>query len=156
MRTTLERGEHYSVMARLTLSVLFEFSASHRLYRADLSDAENSNLFGKCANKNGHGHNYVLEVRVGGDIDPYTGMILDASVLKELVESRVINDVDHKDLNRDTPWLEGYMPTTEVLARAIFDRIAEAVSTRVPNAYLDSITLRETRRISVTVNRSAP
>jgi 6-pyruvoyltetrahydropterin/6-carboxytetrahydropterin synthase len=141
-------------MTRLALSVLFEFSASHRLFRADLSDAENSKLFGKCSNKNGHGHNYILEVRVGGDIDPYTGMIIDASVLKELVESLVINDVDHKDLNRDTPWLEGRMPTTEVLAQSIFERIAEAVSKRTSNAYLDSVTLRETRRISVTVNRS--
>lgn len=121
-----------------------------------MSDAENSKLFGKCANKNGHGHNYVLEVRVGGDIDPHTGMILDASVLKELVESLVINDVDHRDLNRDTPWLEGCIPTSEVLAKSIFDRVAEAVSKRVPSAYLDSITLSETRRISVTVNRSDP
>jgi 6-pyruvoyltetrahydropterin/6-carboxytetrahydropterin synthase len=141
-------------MTRLILAVSFEFSASHRLYRVDLSDAENSKLFGKCANRNGHGHNYILEVRVGGEIDPYTGMILDASVLKELVESRVINDVDHKDLNRDTTWLEGCMPTTEVLAQAIFDRLAEAVSQCAPKAYLDSITVRETRRISVTVSRS--
>jgi 6-pyruvoyltetrahydropterin/6-carboxytetrahydropterin synthase len=154
LRLALKRGEHCSIMTRLTLAVLFEFSASHRLYRADLSDADNSKLFGKCANKNGHGHNYILEVRVGGDIDHYTGMLLDASVLKELVESLVINDVDHKDLNRDTPWLEGRIPTTEVLAQSIFERIAEAVSKRAPNAYLDSITLHETRRISVTVNRS--
>jgi len=141
-------------MTIVNLSVLFEFSASHRLYRSELSDEENEKLFGKCANKNGHGHNYVLEVEVGGTIDPYTGMVIDASLLKELVESLVIKDVDHKDLNRDTPWLEGCMPTTEVLAQNIFARIADGVPTRAPNARLDSITLRETRRISVTVTRS--
>jgi 6-pyruvoyltetrahydropterin/6-carboxytetrahydropterin synthase len=118
-----------------------------------LTDSENVRLFGKCANKNGHGHNYILEVSVGGTIDPGTGMILDASVLKDIVETEVIKDVDHKDLNRDTPWLEGRIPTTEVLAQAIFARVADAVQQRVPTAYLDSITVRETRRISVTVQR---
>jgi 6-pyruvoyltetrahydropterin/6-carboxytetrahydropterin synthase len=142
-------------MTHVTLSVLFEFSSSHRLYRPDVSDEENSKLFGKCANKNGHGHNYVLEVSVGGEIDPDTGMILDASVLKELVQTEVIDDVDHKDLNRDTPWLEGQIPSTELLAQTIFKRLADAIPKRVSTAYLDSIILRETRRISVTVTRSA-
>jgi len=141
-------------MTSLTLSVLFEFSASHRLFKPDLSDAENERLFGKCANKNGHGHNYILEVGVGGTVDPLTGMILDASALKELVEELVIKDVDHKDLNKDTPWLQGYMPTTEVLAQTIFDRLAKALPARAPNACVNSIVLRETRRISVTITRS--
>lgn len=140
-------------MACVTLSVLFEFSASHRLFKPELSDADNEKLFGKCANKNGHGHNYALEVGVGGEVDSSTGMVIDAAALKELVEELVIKDVDHKDLNRDTPWLAGCMPTTEVLAQAIFDRLAQALSRRAPNAYLNSITLRETRRISVTVTR---
>lgn len=141
-------------MAHVTLSVLFEFSSSHRLYRPELSDAENSKIFGKCANKNGHGHNYVLEVRVGGDVDSDTGMILDASILKEIVQTVVIDDVDHKDLNRDTPWLEERIPSTEVLAHVIFERLADAIPKRASTAYLDSIILRETRRISVTVTRS--
>jgi len=140
-------------MARVTISVLFEFSSSHRLYREDLTDSENTRLFGKCANKNGHGHNYILEVNVGGTVDASTGMILDASVLKDIVETEVIKDVDHRDLNRDTPWMEGRIPTTEVLAQEIFARVADAVQKRVPTAYLDSITVRETRRISVTVQR---
>ncbi len=143
-------------MACLTLSVLFEFSASHRLCKPELSDAENEKLFGKCANKNGHGHNYTLEVRAGGAVNPSTGMIVDASELKALVEEVVIRDVDHRDLNRDTPWMEGRMPTTEVLAQTIFDRLSDALPRRVPSAYIDSITLQETRRISVTVTRSRP
>jgi 6-pyruvoyltetrahydropterin/6-carboxytetrahydropterin synthase len=141
-------------MAHIILSVVFEFSSSHRLYRPELSDTENSKIFGKCANKNGHGHNYVLEVSVGGGIDPDTGMILDAALLKEIVQNVVIDDVDHKDLNRDTPWLAGRMPSTEVLARTIFERLADAIPRQVQTAHLESIILRETRRISVTVTRS--
>lgn len=140
-------------MPTLSLSVLFEFSASHRLYRPDLSDQENRKLFGKCSNPNGHGHNYTLLVNVAGPVDGTTEMIIDAGLLKELVEREILQDVDHKDLNRDTPWLEGRVPTTEVVAHAIFDRIAGAVSKASRTARLESITLHETRRISVTVTR---
>ena len=140
-------------MPNLSLSVLFEFAASHRLYRPDLSEQENHKLFGKCSNPNGHGHNYTLTVNVSGPVDATTEMIIDASLLKEVVEREVLQDVDHKDLNRDTPWLEGRVPTTEVLAHAIFERLALAVSEARGTARLDSVTLQETRRISVTVTR---
>jgi 6-pyruvoyltetrahydropterin/6-carboxytetrahydropterin synthase len=138
-------------MPTLTLSVLFEFSASHRLYRPDLSEEENVKLFGKCSNPNGHGHTYTLLVNVTGAVDATSEMIIDAALLKDLVEREILHDVDHKDLNRDTPWLEGRVPTTEVVARAIFDRLADAVSKASGNARLASITLHETRRIAVTV-----
>lgn len=140
-------------MVSLTLSVLFEFSASHRLYRNEWSELENARAFGKCSNPNGHGHNYTLEVRVSGALDPLTGMVLNAAVLKELVERCVLKDVDHKDLNKDTAWLEGLIPTTEVVAHAIFERLAPAIAEACSTAYLESITLSETRRISVTVTR---
>jgi 6-pyruvoyltetrahydropterin/6-carboxytetrahydropterin synthase len=140
-------------MPTLSLSVLFEFSASHRLYRPDLSEQENRKLYGKCSNPNGHGHNYTLIVNVAGPVESTTEMIIDASLLKELVEREVLQDVDHKDLNRDTPWLEGRVPTTEVVAHAIFNRLADAISKVSGTAQLESITLQETRRISVTVTR---
>jgi 6-pyruvoyltetrahydropterin/6-carboxytetrahydropterin synthase len=140
-------------MPTLSLSVLFEFAASHRLYRQDLSEQENRELFGKCSNPNGHGHNYTLTVNVTGPVDGTTEMIIDAGQLKELVEREILQDVDHKDLNRDTPWLEGRVPTTEVVAHAIFDRLDDAVSKVSTTARLVSITLQETRRISVTVSR---
>lgn len=133
------------------LSVVFEFSASHRLYRPELSDAENLALFGKCSNPNGHGHNYVLEVHVKGPVVAPGEMVMDAAHLKALVEDRVIRDVDHKDLNRDTPWLQGQVPTAEVIANAIFMRLSLALSTASGSVELASITLHETRRISVTV-----
>ena len=140
-------------MPTLTLSVVFEFSASHRLYRQDLSEQENRKLFGKCSNPNGHGHNYTLTVNVAGPVDGTTEMVIDAGLLKELVEREILQDVDHKDLNRDTPWLEGRVPTTEVVAHAIFDRLVVAVIKASATARLESITLQETRRISVTVAR---
>lgn len=140
-------------MPTLSLSVLFEFSASHRLYRPELSAEENRKLFGKCSNPNGHGHNYTLVVNVAGLVDATTEMVIDAGLLKDLVEREILQDVDHKDLNRDTPWLEGRVPTTEVVAQAIFDRLTVAVSKVSNTARLESITLHETRRISVTVTR---
>jgi 6-pyruvoyltetrahydropterin/6-carboxytetrahydropterin synthase len=136
-----------------TLSILFEFSASHRLYRPELSDGDNFALFGKCSNPNGHGHNYTLEVRVAGPVEPPGEMVVDASRVKALVEESILVDVDHKDLNKDTPWLKGQVPTTEVVANAIFARLAGAISSMSSSAVLESVTLHETRRISVTVKR---
>ncbi len=140
-------------MAIHTLSVLFEFSASHRLFNPALSEQENQRLYGKCANKNGHGHNYGLEVVVSGPINPASQMIFDAGLLKELVERSILADVDHKDLNRDVSWLEGSVPTTEVVAHAIFLRLSREISAASSSARLEEITVRETRRISVTVKR---
>ena len=77
---------------------------------------------------------------------------MDAALLKEIVEREILVDVDHKDLNKDTFWLEGRVPTTEVVAQAIFERLSSAVSKANTTARLDSITLHETRRISVTVS----
>jgi 6-pyruvoyl-tetrahydropterin synthase len=79
-------------------------------------------------------------------------MVMDAALLKEIVEREILVDVDHKDLNKDTFWLEGRVPTTEVVAQAIFERLSSAVSKANTTARLDSITLHETRRISVTVS----
>ena len=92
-------------------------------------------------------------MNVSGPVDATTEMIIDASLLKEVVEREILQDVDHKDLNRDTPWLESRVPTTEVLAHAIFERLALAVSEDSGSARLDSVTLQEARRISVTVTR---
>lgn len=110
-------------------------------------------MYGKCSNPNGHGHNYILEVRVSGPVLSTTGMVLDAGVLKQVVEREILDDVDHKDLNRDTPWLEGRVPTTEIVAQAIFERLMSAIAKIHSTLSLDSITLHETRRISVTVSK---
>ena len=95
------------------------FNAAHQLCDPDLSDEENRRLFGKCVNL--HGHNYVLEVVVAGEVDQATGYVLDLKVLSNVIKTHVISDVDHHNLNTDVPWLKGLIPTSENLAQAIWD-----------------------------------
>ena len=83
-----------------------EFCASHRLYNPEFSDEKNERIFGLCNNPNGHGHNYVLEVTVKGEVDPQTGMVLDLKALKKLINEEIINKVDHKNLNVDVDFLK--------------------------------------------------
>jgi len=97
------------------------FNAAHQLCDPDLSEDENRRLFGKCVNL--HGHNYVLEVVVAGEVDPATGYVLDLKMLSNVIRAHVITDVDHHNLNTDVPWLKGLIPTSENLAQAIWDRL---------------------------------
>lgn len=126
---------------KLTLTRSYEFAASHRLHAPALSDAENLDVFGKCNNPKGHGHNYVVEVEVTGEPDPVTGMIVDLGELDRVVEAEVISRYDHKSLNDDVPELAGKNPTSEVVALAIFDRLRDKVPGR-----LTSVRLHETAR----------
>src|SRR6201988_141813 len=97
------------------------FNAAHQLYDPDLSDEENRRLFGKCANL--HGHNYILEVVVAGEIDQASGYVLDLKLLSSVITRQVIRDVDHRNLNTDVPWLKGRIPTSENLAQAFWERL---------------------------------
>lgn len=133
----------------MTLSRVYDFSSSHRLYRPEWSEEENRKRFGKCATQ--HGHNYRLVVGVSGPLDPGTRMILDASLLDRVVHEAVYDDVDHKDLNTHVPWLEGLIPTTEVFAEACRGRIAQLLWERHPDVRLRRIELWETRRICVVI-----
>lgn len=112
----------------LTLTKIFEFSASHTLFNQDWSLEKNLDVFGKCANPNGHGHNFILEVTVAGPLNSGTNMIIDAGKLKTLVKQRVINEVDHRDLNRDVPWLEGIIPTVEGVVSAMWDILGPVIA----------------------------
>ena len=114
------------------------FNAAHQLCDPDLSDEENSRLFGKCANL--HGHNYVLEVAVAGEVDQATGYVLDLKVLSNVIKTQVIRDVDHHNLNTDVPWLKGLVPTSENLAQAIWDRLWP----ELPDGLLRSVRVWET------------
>ncbi len=114
------------------------FSAAHQLRDPGLSEEENQRLFGKCANL--HGHNYVLEVVVAGQIDQATGYVLDLKELSDVIFLRVIHDVDHRNLNTDVPWLEGRIPTAENLALAFWERIRS----ELPQGLLRSVRLWET------------
>lgn len=116
------------------------FSAAHRLFRAELSDDENLDLFGKCSNPNWHGHNYTLEVTVAGEVDPFTGFVLDLKKLKEIIRVNVIDLVDHKNLNTDTEFMKELIPTSENICIAIWNQLKD----KIPNGKLYSVKLYET------------
>jgi 6-pyruvoyltetrahydropterin/6-carboxytetrahydropterin synthase len=114
------------------------FNAAHQLCDPGLSDEENQRLFGKCANL--HGHNYVLEVVVAGEIDQATGYVVDLKQLSDVICRRIIDDVDHRNLNTDVPWLQGCIPTAENLALTFWERVSSAL----PEGSLRSVRLWET------------
>ncbi len=129
-------------MPRVRVTRRLHFSAAHRLHNPRFSDAENEETFGLCANPNWHGHNYELDVTVEGDVDADTGYVIDLKRLRDLVESEVITDLDHRNLNLDVPWLEGTLPSTENLVVAIWNRLAG----RMPGVRLVRLVLWETPR----------
>jgi len=114
------------------------FNAAHQLCDPRLSDDENRRLFGKCANL--HGHNYVLEVVVAGEIDHASGYVLDLKQLSDIICRQVIRDVDHRNLNTDVPWLEGRITTAENLALTFWERLRS----ELPEGLLRSVRLWET------------
>jgi len=127
------------VTARLT------FSAAHRLHNANYDADWNRRTYDKCDNPKGHGHNYAIQVSVKGKIDPETGMVIDLKTLKDIVRRRVIDRVDHTNLNEDVDFLRGVIPTAENLARAFWQQIAPAVT----EGTLYEIALQETEKNSV-------
>ena len=116
------------------------FSAAHRLWSNELSEAENIAIYEKCANPNGHGHNYILEVTVQGTPDPRTGMVLNLTDLKQAMHEQVVDWVDHKHLNYDVPWLADCIPTTEMLVMRFWERLQQAL----PQGMLYEVKLYET------------
>jgi 6-pyruvoyltetrahydropterin/6-carboxytetrahydropterin synthase len=116
------------------------FAAAHRLFKEGLSDEENLKMFGKCSSPNWHGHNYTLEVVVAGEIDPATGFVLDIKRLKEIIHRYVISKVDHKNLNIDTDFMWGLIPTSENIVIAIWDQLVD----KIPAGKLYSVKLFET------------
>lgn len=137
----------------LTITRRFEFCAGHRLFRADWNDVRNKEIFGLCANPEGHGHNYVLEVSVTGPIDDETGMIMNLRQLKESVKERVIAEVDHKNLNKDVAWMRDVIPTTELFADKIWQRLSDVLKAVAPKVQLQQIVLHETSNNKVTRTR---
>jgi 6-pyruvoyltetrahydropterin/6-carboxytetrahydropterin synthase len=98
----------------------YRFSAGHRLHNDALNADENSRIYGKCNNPNGHGHNYLLEVTVAGGIDSATGMVFDLAALDGIVAERVLEKLDHKNLNLDMENFRTKVPTTENLCLEIY------------------------------------
>lgn len=118
------------------------FNAGHRLYNPAFSEERNREVFGKCSNPGGHGHNYVLEVTLRGEVDPETGYLYDLGELSSLLTKLVLNDVDHRNLNTDVEWLDGTIPTAENLASAIWDRL----DPHLPDGLLHRVRVVETEK----------
>ena len=116
------------------------FSASHRLFNPKFSDEENEQIFGKCNNLNGHGHNYILEVAVAGEVNPSTGYVLDLKTLKKIIIDNVISKMDHKNLNLDVDFLRDKIPSAENIAIGIWNQLED----KLPVGKLYSIKIYET------------
>lgn len=115
------------------------FSASHRLYNPTFTDERNEEVFDKCNNYFGHGHNYYLEVTVKGLPDPETGYVIDLKDLKKILDEKVVDLVDHKHLNFDVDFLRGIIPTVENLCVAFWRQLEN----NLPSGELHSIKLWE-------------
>jgi 6-pyruvoyltetrahydropterin/6-carboxytetrahydropterin synthase len=122
----------------------YMLSASHRLHSDALSPEENRAAYGKCNNPHGHGHNYTVEVLVGGDLDPETGMVVNLADLDSVVRTRVVDRFDHTNLNLD-PMFAHLVPTTENLCRAVFELLNGSVDpAKVKPAKLVQVRIEET------------
>ena len=124
-----------------------EFSASHRCAVPGWSDEKNKQIFGLDANPYGHGHNYVLEVTLGGNVDPVTGMIVDLKDVKTILNREVVDVMDHRYLNAEVPPFDTIVPTAENIAREIWRRIQPHFST--DNVRLHEVRLYETENLYV-------
>lgn len=118
------------------------FNAAHRLHNPEKSDAWNRETFGPCNSPHFHGHNYNMEVVVAGEPDPERGYVIDLSDLKRIIQERVIDRVDHKNLNLDVDFMDGVMPSTENFVVAIWEQLEG----HLPSGRLHEIRLYETER----------
>jgi len=128
------------------------FSAAHRLHREDWDEEANRRVFDKCNNPNGHGHTYLLEVTVEGEIDPESGYVMDFSDLKRAIVENVIRRVDRKHLNFDVDFLSGVNPTAENIAVKIWREL----ESRVAPARLVRVSLNETEKNRVVYEGGRP
>lgn len=115
------------------------FSAAHRLYNPTFTDEQNDLVFDKCNNPHGHGHNYTLEVTIRGVPAPETGYVIDLKVLKHIMDTYIIDLVDHKHLNYDVDFLRGIIPTVENLCLAFWKQLEN----KLPSGELHRIRVYE-------------
>lgn len=118
------------------------FNAAHRLYVKEWSDKKNSKVFGPCSNPHFHGHNYDLEVKVSGEIDPVTGYLIDLTELKNIIKKEVEDYLDHKNLNLEIPEFRETNPTVENICILIWQRIRKVLDEK----YELKVRLYETQR----------
>lgn len=121
------------------------FNAAHRLYNHNWTEEKNEAVFGKCANKNWHGHNYDLYVTVKGEPNAETGFVMDAKKLSNLIKSEITDIFDHKNLNEDTDYFKTMQPSTENFCKVIW----QILYSKITEGILHSIRLHETENIYV-------
>lgn len=129
----------------MIVTARLSFSAAHRLHNASRDAEWNRRIYDKCDNPAGHGHNYVIHVSVKGPINEETGMVIDLKKLKDIVRNRVIDRVDHRNLNEDVEFLRGVVPTAENLARCFWQQLEPAID----EGKLHEIVIQETEKNSV-------
>lgn len=135
----------------LLLTRRVTFASAHVLRREDWDDGRNAAVFGICARD--HGHNYVLEVSVGGAVDPETGMVMNLRELDRLVREAVVDHVDHRHLNHDVPFLRGVLPTAENVALACWTQLEDHLRESASGARLCRVRLVESENNTVEVSR---
>jgi 6-pyruvoyltetrahydropterin/6-carboxytetrahydropterin synthase len=134
----------YSIMVFLTR--VEHFNAAHKLYNPNWSEEKNDEVFGRCANRNWHGHNFELLVTVKGEPDPETGFIVDAKLLSRIIKDNIIEKLDHRNLNLDVDFMRGKMCSIEQLVIGIWNELQPLMPASVQ---LHCIRLVETPRIFV-------
>ncbi|WP_320663452.1 6-carboxytetrahydropterin synthase [Prochlorococcus sp. MIT 1223] len=136
------------------LTVRTHFAAAHRLAREDLPQEENEKIFGKCARPNGHGHNYLVDITVRGEIHPRTGMICDLSALQKIIEDLIVEPFDHTFLNKDIPHFAITVPTAENIALHISDKLKAPINQL--GASLHKVKLQESPNNAAEVYAESP
>jgi 6-pyruvoyltetrahydropterin/6-carboxytetrahydropterin synthase len=129
----------------MIVTARLSFSAAHRLHNPSFDAEWNRRTYDKCDNPGGHGHNYFISVSVQGKINAETGMVIDLKKLKDVLRERVVDRVDHRNLNEDVDFLKGVIPTAENLARSFWQQLAPAIN----EGRLVEIVLQETEKNSV-------
>ncbi|MCE5346425.1 MAG: 6-carboxytetrahydropterin synthase [Bacteroidales bacterium] len=123
------------------------FCAAHRMFRQDWSDEINLRVFGKCSNPNWHGHNYVLWVTVKGEPSSDHGFVMNINTLKQIISDKIINNIDHKNINLEVDFMKGWIATTENLAVAIWNELEPSIEKE--GARLHCVKIEETENNSV-------
>ena len=136
------------------LSIRNHFAAAHRLAKPELSQEENEKIYGKCARPNGHGHNYLVDITVRGEIDARTGMVCDLSSLQRLVNDLVIEPFDHTFLNKDIEYFSTCVPTAENIALHIADKLTTPI--KAIGASLHKVRLQESPNNAAEVYAEKP
>ena len=123
------------------------FSAAHRMFRPEWTDEKNTEVFGKCSNPKWHGHNYELFVTIKGELSPETGFVMNISKLKQIIQERIIEKIDHKNINNEVGFMEGRIATTENLATAIWNELKPLIEKN--GAELHCVKISETENNSI-------